>query len=91
MSFVLLALYSVHHVLLPDRGRRRRAHSQREDADALYEGDRFVLCMGLLLVLAGNPESGVTRRFRPIHRAFYHVMHRGQHVIHGVRSLQHGF
>lgn len=78
-------------VLLPNSGRRWRwAHIQGETPRVLYEGDRFLLRVGLLLVVARVPEVRGPPRVRPVRRVVHNAMYRGQHAVHGFGPPRYG-
>lgn len=56
----------------------------------LYEGDRFLLRVGLLLVVARVPEVRGPPRIRPVRGVVHNAMHCGQHVVHGFGPPRYG-
>lgn len=54
------------------------------------EGDRLLLCVGLLLVVAGVSEVRGSVGVRSVRGVVHHPVYRSQHAVHGARPPRHG-
>lgn len=75
---------------ISDRRRWRRAHVQGQTVGRGAALHRYLLRLGLLLVVAWISKIRVSFGVRSIRRAFHHPLYRRQHTLHGTGSSRHG-
>ena len=69
--------------------RGRRTQDQRATVGSFAEIFGRLLCVGLFALLGQFPEAHQPFCLRRIHWTLYHVVHRGQHALHGTWSPRH--